>query len=79
MVFFTFIRSTGLFQPDECLEILQSVDDALADATKFGNDPLDQDTAVKEGIFESAIVKQEEKSIMDKGETVMARIGMGRF
>ena len=50
IIFFTFIRSTGLLQPDECLEILQSVDEALAEATEPDYDPLGQEDARKEDL-----------------------------
>lgn len=50
IIFFTFIRSTGLLQPDECLEILQSIDDALAEATEPDYDPLGKDAARSEDL-----------------------------
>ena len=50
IIFFTFIRSTGLLQPDECLEILQSVDQALAEATEPDYVPLGQEQARKEDL-----------------------------
>tara|TARA_Y100000992_G_scaffold301756_2_gene273501 strand:+ start:85 stop:411 length:327 start_codon:yes stop_codon:yes gene_type:complete len=64
IIFFTFIRSTGLLQPDECLEILQSVDEALAEATEPNYDPLDKQTAEKEDL--EATEKKEETT---KGPT----------
>lgn len=75
LVFFTFIRSAGLFQPDECLEILQSVDDALRDATKPGKDPLSEEDAMKEDVFEPKQFKleelQEKKDVSDRGENIL--------
>mgnify|MGYP004159514335 CR=1 FL=1 len=50
IIFFTFIRSTGLLQPDECLEILQSIDEALAEATEPNYDPLGEDQARDEDL-----------------------------
>lgn len=50
IIFFTFIRSTGLLQPDECLEILQSIDQALAEATEPDYDPLGQEEAQQEDL-----------------------------
>ncbi len=68
IIFFTFIRSTGLLQPDECLEILQSVDEALAEATEPNYDPLDKQTAEKEDL--EAQKKLEETTEPRKAEFI---------
>ena len=74
MIFFTFIRSTGLFQPDECLEILQTVDDALAEATRSGKDPLDEGTAFKEDV---KFLESKEEKAEEKGEAILKRVIRG--
>ncbi len=71
MIFFTFIRSTGLFQPDECLDILQTVDDALAEATRPGNDPIDEGDAFKEDVkFLEPKLEQAE----ERGQIILKRV-----
>ena len=58
IIFFTFIRSTGLLQPDECLEILQTIDQALAEATEPDYDPLGKEQAREEDLEATKKLKE---------------------